>query len=79
VTVAIGQNSNSRDNRRTSNAQLIQLGDEAGEKRGLQATPRDDDTFLNVEKGCLFLLTADLLAALRDAELTIRRRNVPVD
>jgi hypothetical protein len=58
VTVAIGQNSNSRDNRRTSNAQLIQLGDEAGEKRGLQATPRDDDTFLNVEKGCLFLLTA---------------------
>ncbi|MDA0977412.1 MAG: hypothetical protein O3B72_02540, partial [Proteobacteria bacterium] len=23
-----------------------------------KATPRDDDTFLNDEKGCLFLLTA---------------------
>ena len=29
-------------------------------KKGLQASPRVDDTFLNVEKGCLFLLTAML-------------------
>jgi hypothetical protein len=27
-------------------------------KEGITATPKDDDTFLNVEKGCLFLLTA---------------------
>ena len=44
--------------RRISDAQLIQLVDEAARKGGLKATPRDDDTFLNDEKGCLFLLTA---------------------
>jgi hypothetical protein len=27
----------------------------------LKATPKDDDTFLNDEKGCLFLLTAGQL------------------
>jgi hypothetical protein len=30
----------------------------------LKATPKDDDTFLYDEKGCLFLLTADLPACL---------------
>ena len=44
--------------RRISDAQLIQLVDEAARKGGLKATPRDDDTFLNDEKGCLFLLNA---------------------
>jgi hypothetical protein len=29
----------------------------------LKATPKDDDTFLYDEKGCLFLLTADRLPA----------------
>ncbi len=46
--------------RRISDAKLIQLVDEAARKGGLKATPRDDDTFLNDEKGCLFLLTATL-------------------
>jgi len=32
--------------------------DEAARKGGLKATPKDDDTFLNDEKGCLFLLNA---------------------
>jgi len=40
------------------NAQGLQLIDEPGKKWGLQARPRDDDTFLNVEKECLFLLMA---------------------
>ena len=40
------------------NAQGLQLKDEPGKKRGLQARPRDDDTFLNVEQECLFLLMA---------------------
>ena len=44
--------------RRISDAKLIQLVDEAARKGGLKATPKDDDTFLNDEKGCLFLLTA---------------------
>ena len=44
--------------RRISDAQLIQLVDEAARKGGLKATPKDDDTFLNDEKGCLFLLNA---------------------
>jgi len=35
--------------------------DEAARKGGLKATPKDDDTFLNDEKGCLFLLTASAL------------------
>ena len=47
--------------RRISDAQLIQLVDEAARKGGLKATPKDDDTFLNDEKGCLFLLTASAL------------------
>ena len=44
--------------RRISDAKLIQLVDEAARKGGLKATPKDDDTFLNDEKGCLFLLNA---------------------
>ena len=51
--------------RRISDAQLIQLVDEAARKGGLKATPRDDDTFLNDEKGCLFLLTATTVPIVR--------------
>ena len=58
MTVSIDQSLDSRDIWRISDAQLIQLVDEAARKRVLKATPRDDDTFLNDEKGCLFLLTA---------------------
>ena len=58
VRVAIDQRLILEAIRRISDAQLIQLVDEAARKGGLKATPRDDDTFLNDEKGCLFLLTA---------------------
>ena len=58
VRVAIDQRLILEAIRRISDAQLIQLVDEAARKGGLKATPRDDDTFLNDEKRCLFLLTA---------------------
>ena len=58
VWVAIDQRLILEAIRRISDAQLIQLVDEAARKGGLKATPRDDDTFLNDEKRCLFLLTA---------------------
>jgi hypothetical protein len=35
--------------------------DKAAERGGLRATPRDDDTLLNLEKGCLFFLTSPLV------------------
>lgn len=40
------------------NVQVLQFRDEAGKKWGLQASPRGNDTFLNVAKGFLFLLMA---------------------
>ena len=58
MRVAIDQRLNLEAIRRISDAKLIQLVDEAARKGGLKATPKDDDTFLNDEKGCLFLLTA---------------------
>ena len=60
MRVAIDQRLNLEAIRRISDAQLIQLVDEAARKGGLKATPKDDDTFLNDEKGCLFLLNASL-------------------
>ena len=36
---------------------LIQLLDKAAERGDWKQLPKDDDTFLNDEKGCLFLLT----------------------
>ena len=43
-----------------SDAQINQPVDESSKNRGLQARSREDDTFLNIEKGCLFLLTTPL-------------------
>ena len=60
MRVAIDQRLNLEAIRRISDAKLIQLVDEAARKGGLKATPKDDDTFLNDEKGCLFLLNADI-------------------
>ena len=59
MRVAIDQRLNLEAIRRISDAKLIQLVDEAARKGGLKATPKDDDTFLNDEKGCLFLLNAN--------------------
>lgn len=56
VTVSIGQVWIRELIRRNPNAQLTQLVDESNEKTGVKATPRDDDTFLKVEKG-VFILT----------------------
>ena len=61
MRVAIDQRLNLEAIRRISDAKLIQLVDEAARKGGLKATPKDDDTFLNDEKGCLFLLNACFL------------------
>ena len=61
MRVAIDQRLNLEAIRRISDAQLIQLVDEAARKGGLKATPRDDDTLLNLEKGCLFFLTSNRL------------------
>lgn len=55
-----------------SDAKLIQLGDEASEERGLQATPGDDDTFPNAEKECLFLRTATWIKEISEEKHGVR-------
>jgi hypothetical protein len=83
VRVAIDQRLNLEAIRRISDAQLIQLVDEAARKGGLKATPKDDDTFLNDEKGCLFLLNAVIGNTLdgvnQENEDRMRSKGVTVD
>ncbi len=62
-------------NRRISIVQAIQFLDKSAGKRGLRATPRVDDTFLNDEKGCLFLLTVAAFLNLASILLKICRVN----
>jgi len=58
MTVAICQRLTQEAMRLFPDAQRMQPLAKAARKRGLKVTSKNNDTFLNDEKGCLFLLTA---------------------
>ncbi len=56
MTVAICQRLTQEAMRLFPDAQRMQPLAKAARKRGLKVASKDNDTFLNDEKGCLFLL-----------------------
>jgi len=56
MTVAICQRLTQEAMRLFPDAQRMQPLAKAARKRGLKVTSKDNDTFLNVEEGCLLLL-----------------------
>ena len=71
MTVAICQRLTQEAMRLFPDAQRMQPLAKAARKRGLKVTSMDNDTFLNVEEGCLFLLALyPLLFTLYPSPLT---------